>query len=89
MPLPALKKFTMKNEIKKINSEEENQEESENVIKQIKKVIDNEEISLKQEVIKRISYTKWEEEIKNKPSWEEAKDYGNRILALIFIHNYS
>lgn len=74
----------MEIEIKKINSVEE--KEPKNVIKQIEEIIGSEEILLKQEIEKRINYTNWKEDISTKSSWEEAKNYGNQILALILIH---
>jgi hypothetical protein len=43
--------------IKKINSKEENQRNKENVINQIKEIINSKETSLKSKVVERINYT--------------------------------
>src|SRR5436305_12750458 len=74
----------MKIEIKKINIGAENQREPKNVIEQIKKIIDSEE-TLRLKLLAKIDYTNWKEKIL-RSTWEEAKNYGNQILALILIH---
>src|SRR5205814_3531345 len=58
----------------------------ENIIQQIEKVINDKEESLRLGILAVIKQTDWREEVLTKSTWEEAKDYGNQILALIFIH---
>ncbi|MCE8163692.1 MAG: hypothetical protein I3273_03750 [Candidatus Moeniiplasma glomeromycotorum] len=70
----------MKINIKKINFKEEGQKKPENIVKQIEELINNKEI-----LLSRIAYTDWKNETLTKLNWEEAKNYGNQILALILI----
>lgn len=72
----------MKIKIEKINSETEEQK---NIIQQIEEIIGKKEESLKSKILAVVDQNNWREEILNKPTWKEAQNYGNQILALILI----